>query len=202
MTGTSSTRPREHITDTTALRHFALIGQVSLLARLMGGVVHVPREILDPDEAVDSVVLSEIGNALRYINGPRYVHPDREEHAQRLRDLSVDRSVAVVDLDDEELAEASRLSGRQFARQMRRARLGAGEAAVMAVALARDWTAVIDDKDARTVLASIKPHARTVTCQTLLRVGAGDVLVSSEAQLVYLDLVKAGFRGPPSLWEE
>jgi len=208
MTGTSSTPPLELVADSTALRHFALTGHAAVLVALMGGVIRVPREVFDPDEAADAIVRSEIGNALRHVEGIRYEHDDKAEHVERLRALKSNAAIEIVDLNDDELVEAARLSGRDFARQRSIGRLGKGEAAVMSLAVSRRWSPVIDDGVARRVFETLEPNIEVFTCQTLLRMGTGVVmlpsgeeLTSPEAEIIYRDLLAGGFRGPESLWD-
>lgn len=208
MTGTSSTHLPELVADSTALRHFTLTGHVGVLVPLMGGRIRVPREVFDPDEQPDAIVWSEIGNTLRHVEGMRYEHDDKAEHVQRLRGLRTNASIEIVDLTEDELVEAARLSGRDFARQMGITRLGKGEAAVMSVATNRRWSPVIDDGVARRVFETLEPGLEVYTCQTLLRMGtgvvrlpSGDELTSPEAEIIYRDLLAGGFRGPESLWD-
>jgi predicted nucleic acid-binding protein len=79
--------------------------------------------------------------------------------------------------------------------------LGPGEAAVIAIAESRDWTAAMDDALARQVLLRRSPGTSVVTTRELLRRAvAQGVLDSPGAQLIYDDMLAKGYRGPPSLW--
>jgi predicted nucleic acid-binding protein len=206
MTSTPSAPPRECIVDTTALRHFTMIGQAALLVQILGGTIHVPREVFDSEEELTSpeALLSEIGRTIRYVSGPRYIDPDRAAHLTRLTALRTDRAIGIMDLSDEELALAARLSGRTMQRRLGLAgRLGAGEAAVMAIAMTRGWDAAIDDGAARDVLHQLSPGTQIATSQVLLRQAVARGLVdSAEAQIIYNDLLSGGFRGPNDLWAE
>jgi predicted nucleic acid-binding protein len=206
MTSPPSAPPPEYIVDTTALRHFTLIGQVSLLIQTLGGTVNVPREVFDPDEDLNSPesLLSELGRTIRYVTGRRYTDPDREAHATRLHALRVNKAISVIDLTEEELAFSAELSSTITQRRLGLAgRLGPGEAAVMAIAISRNWAAVIDDGTARVALRELSEETQIVTCQILLRtaVVALELVDSAEAQIIYEDLLSGGFRGSDALWE-
>jgi predicted nucleic acid-binding protein len=206
MTSPPSAPPPEYIVDTTALRHFTLIGQARLLIQALGGTVNVPREVFDPDEDLNSPesLLSELGRTIRYVTGRRYADPDRDAHASRLYALRVDKAISVIDLTDDELAFSAELSSTNTQRRLDLAgRLGPGEAAVMAIAVSRNWAAVIDDGTARGALRELSGQTQIVTCQILLRtaVVALELIDSAEAQIIYHDLLSGGFRGPDTLWE-
>lgn len=201
-----SAPPPECIVDTTALRHFTLIGQANLLIRTLGGALHVPREVFDPEEALETPesLLSEIGRTLRYVSGLRYSHPDKADHVMRLSALRIEPAINVVDLTDDELALEVRLMSRATQRRFGLGgRLGPGEAAVMAIAMTRRWTAVVDDGAARYVLNQMSPGTPIVTSQVLLRTAVTrELLDSAEAQIIYNDLLNGGFRGPDNLWTD
>ena len=82
-------------------------------------------------------------------------------------------------------------------------RLGPGEAAVMAIAINRNWAAVIDDGSARSALRELSAETQILSCQILLRtaVVALELIDSAEAQIIYDDLLSGGFRGPDTLWK-
>jgi len=206
MTSPPSVPPPERIVDTTALRHFTLIGQAPLLVQTLGGTVNVPREVFDPEEDLNSpeALLSELGRTIRYVTGHRYTDPDRREHASRLQALRVERAIRVIDLSDDELTFSAELSGTTFQRRFCLAgRLGSGEAAVMSIAISRRWVAVIDDGVARNVLSQLSPETQILTSQVLLRTAvAAELIDSAAAQIVYNDLLCGGFRGPETLWAD
>ncbi|HEV8648120.1 MAG TPA: hypothetical protein VG276_01695, partial [Actinomycetes bacterium] len=79
--------------------------------------------------------------------------------------------------------------------------LGPGEAAVIAIAESRSWTAAMDDALARDVLLRRSPGTGVLTTRGLIRRAvAQDLLDSAEAQLIYDDMLAKGYRGPPRLW--
>jgi predicted nucleic acid-binding protein len=121
----------------------------------------------------------------------------------RLRRLRARDDIRVVDLDDDELGSYSDMVGSSYAKSIGQAgSLGPGEAAVIAIAEHRGWTAVIDDALAREVLLRRSPGTSVATTWDLLRRAAAQGLVdSAEAQLIYDDMLAKGYWGPISLWE-
>lgn len=200
---TTSASPDELICDTTPVRHFALVGRFDLLARLVGGRVRVPRPVFDPDEDLDvaETLLSEIGQSERYWER-RSRAPDHLEKWHRLRALRERDDIEVVDLENEELPTFGELQTPGYARRLGfAAPLGAGEAAVIAVAERRRWNAVIDDSEGRAAFVDRVPDQTAMTSRELIRSGVVDgALTSAEAERVYSDLLDGRYRGPPSLW--
>ncbi len=163
MTSPPSAPPPEYIVDTTAIRHFAMIGQAPLLIQILGGTLNVPREVFDPDEDLNSpeFLLSELGRTIRYVTGRGSADPDRDAHPGRLYALRVDNAISVIDLTVDELAFSAELSSANTQRRLGLAgRLGPGEAAVMAIAINRNWAAVIDDGSARSALRELSAETQ------------------------------------------
>jgi predicted nucleic acid-binding protein len=200
----TSTRHREVVCNTTPIRIFAVVGQFDLLVDAVDGSVRMPREVLDPEEDPDlpEALLSEVGRAERHF-AKRSRDPEALERRQRLAALRRRADIQVVDLSDAELDRKAQLTSRSTARTHGLAApLGAGEAAVMALAEGRGWAAVIDDAAARRVLAEIAPGVAVMTSRELLvrAVTESDLLDSAEAMLIYADLLAAGYRGPAGLF--
>lgn len=195
----SEPRREPVICNTTPVRHFAVVGQFDLLARILGGTVKVPRQVLDPDEDPDGVasLLSEIGQTERYL-----ARRAREiERWSRLRALRQRHDLEVIDLTQDELGVFTEVQSRQFAQELGLAALGAGEAAVIAIASERSWAAVLDDAAARKALAHKSPATDVWTSRELLRCAAGQRYITSDAaESIYLEMREAGYRGPDSLW--
>jgi predicted nucleic acid-binding protein len=194
------------ICNTTPVRYFAIVARVDLLVQTCGGRLTVPRIVFDPDEDPDvrpASLLSEIAQSERYW-AVRSHAGDALEVLTRLRSLRSRHDVEAVDLDDAELAIFAAVSSRQFAREIGLAApLGRGEAAVIAIAENRGWTAVIDDWAGRESLALRAPGVEVVTTRELLRSGALDGHVSSsEAEDIYAAMRARGYRGPEGLWSE
>lgn len=200
----TSTQHRDVVCNTTPIRIFAIVGQFNLLAEALDGTVRVPREVLDLEEDPDlpEALLSEVGRAERHF-AKRSANPEALDRRQRLAALRARSDIEVVDLDHEERIHKAQLTSRSTAREHGLvAPLGEGEAAVMVLAERRVWVAVIDDAAARRVLADVAPTVEVVTSRELL-VGAvteSGLLDSAEAELIYDDMLAAGYRGPADLF--
>ena len=186
------------------MRYFAFVNRADLLAATCGGRIRIPRIVLDPDEDPDSrpaALLSEIGQSERYW-AARSREADALENWSRLRALRTRTDIETVDLDDEELHIFAEVSSQRFAREAGLAApLGAGEAAVIAIAENRGWRAVVDDAAAREALALRAPAVYVTTTRELLRRAALDGLVSSsDAENIYAEMRGKGYRGPDGLW--
>jgi hypothetical protein len=200
----TSTPHHEFVCNTTPVRIYAVVGQFDLLVGAVGGVVHTPREVLDPEEDPDlaEALLSELGRSERYF-AKRSDDPDALERRYRLQALRSRDDIAIIDLDARESQEKRVLTSRAVAREHGLAgRLGDGEAAAMAIAATRGWTAVIDDGAARRVIAARTPDVPVVTSRELLvrAVTELGLCTSGEAQLIYQDMLAANYRGPDDLF--
>src|SRR5258708_21962413 len=123
-----------------------------------------------------------MGRTIRYGRGFRYKDTDRQDHANRLQALRLQTAISIIDLDDDELGLSAQLSSTTTQRQLGLAgRLGPGEAAVMAIAINRHWSAVIDDGAAREALRQLSPETYIVTCQILLRTAVAAEIIDSAA---------------------
>lgn len=191
------------VCNTTPVRYFALVGQFELLVRILGGEVRVPRQVMDPDEDPDGIesLVSEIAQSERYW-AKRSVDPEAMQNWDRLRKLRSRDDIQVIDLDDDELGAFSEMVSPSYTKSIGLAgALGSGEAAVIAIAESRNWTAAMDDALARDVLLRRSPGTRVITTRELLRQAVAQQLVdSAEAQLIYDDMLAKGYRGPPGLW--
>jgi predicted nucleic acid-binding protein len=198
----SAAPPEPIICNTTPTRIFALVDRFDLLVSVCAGEVVVPRAVLDPDDDPDGPadLQSEIARAERYWE-MRSRAPDAMECWFRLRARRTRTDIRVVELTDDELVRFAELQSREIQRRFAlAARLGPGEAAVMAIAEARRWTAAIDDAKAREVMAELSPGSTTVTTRELVRRAVYmELLDSTEADVVYNDMLDKGYRGPP-LW--
>lgn len=188
------------ICNTTPIRIFTIVGQIDLLVELLGGTVHVPRQVLDPDDdfATPPDLLSEIGATERFF-ATRSVDSDRGDIRARLAGLRTRSEIDVVDLSAVELDLYAELRAPGYVRRVRglAGTLGRGEAAAMAIAETRSWAVAMDDAVAREVLAERSPATTIVTSHGLLRQAVGRELIDSgSAQLVYDDMLAKGYRGP------
>jgi predicted nucleic acid-binding protein len=191
------------VCNTTPVRYFALVGQFELLVRILDGEVRVPRQVMDPDEDPDGIesLVSEIAQSERYW-AKRSVDAEAMQNWDRLRKLRSRHDIRVVDLEGDELGAFSEMVSPSYTKSIGLAGpLGSGEAAVIAIAESRSWTAAIDDALARDVLLRRSPGTRVITTRELLRQAVAQQLVdSAEAQLIYDDMLAKGYRGPPGLW--
>jgi predicted nucleic acid-binding protein len=169
----------------------------------LGGEVHVPRQVMDPDEDPDGIqsLVSEIAQSERYW-AKRSVDPEAMQIWDRLRKLRSRDDIRVVDLEDDELGAFSEMVSPSYAKSIGLVgALGRGEAAVIAIAESRSWTAAMDDALAREVLLQHSPGTSVITTRELVRRAVAQELVdSAEAQLIYDDMLAKGYRGPPGLW--
>ena len=191
------------VCNTTPVRYFALVGQFELLVRILDGEVRVPRQVMDPDEDPDGIesLVSEIAQSERYW-AKRSVDAEAMQNWDRLRKLRSRHDIRVIDLEGDELGAFSEMVSPSYTKSIGLAGpLGSGEAAVIAIAESRSWTAAIDDALARDVLLRRSPGTRVITTRELLRQAVAQQLVdSAEAQLIYDDMLAKGYRGPPGLW--
>lgn len=166
----------------------------------------LPRQVLDLDEDPDgptpTSLLSEIGRSERYWSA-RSGDQEGMESWNRLRAVRARSDIEIVDLDEAEVVLFAVVSSGDFARSLGLAApLGAGEAAVIAIAETREWDAALDDLAATKALSHRNPGIRAWTSRDLLRqaVLALSLLDSAEAQIVYEDMLAEGYKGPATLW--
>jgi predicted nucleic acid-binding protein len=180
------------------------VGQFDLLVAALGGTVRTPRQVFDPDDAVDEpfALVSELGNSERHFRR-RSHDPEAMDRWSRLRSLRQRDDIDVVDLEADEEASYTELVSAEFARQNRLAApLGKGEAAVIAIAENRGDRAVIDEHVGRRILEDRSPGHGVLTTREVLRVAVTeqDLVSSAEAQIIYADMLADGYRGPENLW--
>jgi len=202
---TSSEPPPEILLcDTTPLRYFALVERLDLLAKSLDGKIRTPREVFDPGEDPNGpdALLSEIGRSERYWL-KRSKRGEATRNYSRLHAMRFRTDIEVVDLDSAENQDAAQMQTPRFAKEAGlRDKLGKGEAAVIAVACARGWSVVMDDKDGRKALAFKRPQSTAWTTQELVRRAiAADFIGSPEAVAIYDSMLGEGYIGPRSLWD-
>jgi predicted nucleic acid-binding protein len=199
---TSESPPNRILCNTTPTRIFALVGRFDLLVELCDGEVLVPRAVFDPDEDPDGPrdLNSEIARSERYWRS-RSIDPDAIENWFELCALRERSDITIIDLTLEEEIRYAELQNREIqARLGLAARLGPGEAAVIAISESRGLIAAIDDGAARRVLAELSPGTSVTTTRELLQKAvSAELLDSIEAQDLYEHMLDKGYRGPP-LW--
>ena len=203
MTSSTPQQPEVSVSDTTSVRYFALIDSLDLLARAMGGRIRIPREVFDPGEDLNlpEDLLSELGKTEIY--WARKHSPTAGSFWSRFRALRLRTDIEVVDLAPGELAIVAEVTTRRYLQRFGRAgRLGKGEAAVIALAEARGWSAIMDDGAGRDVLKHRAPGSDCFTTAELLRRAAFRGYVSSDrAEQLYQAMRLLGYRGPERLWQ-
>jgi hypothetical protein len=200
---TSTSPPEPALCDTTPLRYFAIVGQFDLLVSTLGAPLHAPRQVFDPDDRIDELgsLVSEIGDSERHYMRRQARSPEATDNWSRLRAIRQRQDIITIDLTDEEDAAYTELRSQTFTRSHALAApLGRGEAAVIAIAEARNQRVVMDDGPARRILNERSPGHQIMTTRDALRAAAGRAVESPEAEIIYSDMLAAGYRGPPSLW--
>lgn len=194
------------IADTVIIRNFLLVNRMDVLLELAGGNVCVPSEVLHPDDfraAAPAPLgpLSELGRGL-WLYRERASDPHLKETDQALLtarlarfeslpDLLQRAAIRVVELADSELMLFARLRDREFLTTLGLRRLGAGEAACLAVATSRGWVLATDDGDALRALASLAPgHPYRRTRQVLELAVSEGLLSCGEARSIHHSMVR------------
>lgn len=181
-----------------------MVGQFDLLIGALGGALRTPRQVFDPEDDLDrpGPLVSEIGNSERYFRRRSAGDVEVTQKWNNLRSIRVREDIEVLDLTDEEEGAYTELTSLAFTRvQGLAAPLGRGEAAVMAIAENREYAVVMDDGPARRVLNERSPGHEVMTTRQVLRLAVAKELIdSASAQLVYIDMLAEGFRGPTALW--
>jgi len=201
---TSANPPEPTVCDTTALRHFAIVGQFDLLVRALGGSVLTPRQVFDDEDEVDTpgVLVSELGASERYHRRRSARGAEATDKWSRLRALRQRNDIEILDLTGDEESTYAELRSADLARRYGLGGpLGPGEAAVIAIADHRRWRAAIDEHAGRSILDDRSPGHLVVTTRDLVRIAAtGGFMSSPEAEIVYTDMLAEGYRGPQTLW--
>lgn len=207
MSASGSRTERAVVADTVVVNYFLAVGAFDLLRTVLGGTVQVPRAVFDPDET-DSVAeeaTSELRRGWR-LHRRRSVDEGigaelRERSAralprfETLPELAARGQLVALDLTDEELATFARLRDPTFVAQFSLvAGLGRGEAAAVALALARDYDLATDDQDAIKVMAGLAPNARVRRIRALLALAVEHrLLAKDEAKAIHARMIAAGF---------
>ncbi len=180
----SAGEPRDDspvICDTVVVHYFVAVGRFELLAGVLGGAVHVPTAVFDPDEDTDLAdeALSELRRGLKFHQrqSADTKIPDQRRkrsvaalpHFRKLDDHAADGSLHAVPLTGAELSQFAQLRTLEHVRQFGlKAPLGRGEAAMLAIAASRGWGYATDDNDAVTVGRVLIPDIRPRRTRSLL----------------------------------
>jgi hypothetical protein len=158
------------VVDTVVLLYFLLADEADLLIDTMSAPVAAPRIVYDPDEGdVPDTARSEITRSIAY-HRQAATDPARDTvardraaaNAKRLRaitELYRAGRIVVMDLTAAELEIFGRLTSQRGCRDHGlRFPLGYGEAACLAIALARSLPLATDDRDALRALHQASPN--------------------------------------------
>lgn len=195
------------VVDTVVLRYFLFVDRLDLLLDLLGRPIAVPRMIFDPDEdnSPDSAAC-EISRSISYQRRVS-ADPARDDatrdiarsNAAALEQVTVAHfrgDLVVLDLDAEELRTMSTLTSPSgcvaFGLVLP---LDPGEAACVALAVARDLVLATDDSDALRALATIDNQARYERIRRLLTRGANERRIKKrDANDLHRRMTGLGFR--------
>ena len=195
------------VADTVVLNYFVAVGEFELLRRLLGGRVHVPRAVFDPDEPDDIAedAASELRRGLRLHRRratDRGIGKELRErsaqalpHFERLAEHASRGEIVALELTLDEMRVYANLRDRQFVAQHGRiVGLGHGEAAALAIALKRDAGFATDDQDAIAVALGLRPTMGVHRIRGLLiRAIEENVIEKKRAQDIHAAIVQAGF---------
>jgi hypothetical protein len=194
------------VVDTVVLRYFLLAGEADLLVGALGPPIGTPRIVYDPDEGeVPDNARSEITRSIAY-QRQAAVDPARDTatrdqaaaNAKRLPvvgELYSTGKVVVMDLAPGEFDVFGMVTspigcggfGLPFP-------LDAGEAACLAMAVARDLPLVTDDGDALRALRRIRPHHPYQRIRKLLiESGEQGKITRVRANAIHRDMTTLGF---------
>jgi hypothetical protein len=193
------------VVDTVVLRYFLLADEADLLLDALGRPAGTPRIVYDPDEGdVPDEARSEITRSIAY-HRQAAADPARDAiardqvatNAKRLRgvtELYSTGDLMIMDMAAEEHAifgQATSPNG--CGSYGLRFPLGLGEAACLAMALARNLPLVTDDGDALRALRHISPHHPYQRVRKLLIHAAEQGRITrSRANAVHRDMTALG----------
>jgi len=194
------------VIDTVVLLYFLLAGEADLLLDALGRPAGTPRIVYDPDEGdVPDDARSEITRSISYYRQAA-TDPARDvtardqaaTNAKRLRgvtELYSTGNLLIMDMATEEHAIFSKATsphgcgsyGLSFP-------LGPGEAACLAMAVARDLPLVTDDGDALRALRRISPdHPYQRVRKLLIQAGEQRRITRARTNAIHRDMTALGF---------
>lgn len=196
------------IIDTVVLRYFLFVDRQNLLRDLLGRPLRVPRIVFDPQEEPDlpELGMSEITRSIRVQatwaeddKRSRHLRERAARNAERLRRVHALHNAGhlqVQDMTDAELVTFGQLvSVKQVGKMGLLAPLGPGEAACVAIAIARRWVFASDDSDALAALGQLNPGHPYERIRRLLHRAANEERISrSEANEIHREMLRLGFR--------
>ena len=195
------------VADTVVVNYFVAVGEFELLRQLLGGRVHVPRAVFDPDEPEDIAedAASELRRGLRLHRrraNDRGVGKELRERSaralpnfERLTEHASRGNLVALELTPDEMRMYAKLRDKEFVAQHSLiVGLGHGEAAALAIALERDAALATDDQDAITIGRGLFPGLGVHRIRGLLIRAAEQGLIDKKrAQTIHAAIVRAGF---------
>jgi predicted nucleic acid-binding protein len=195
------------VADTVVVNYFVAVGEFDLLRLLLGGRVHVPRAVFDPDEPGDIAeeAASELRRGLRLHQrraNDRGVGKELRErsasalpHFENLANHASRGEIVALELTLDEMRAYARLRDARFVAQYGLITgLGHGEAAAIAIALERGFGFASDDQDAIKVARALAPTMDIHRIRGLLVDAATKGLIDKKrAKEIHSAMVRAGF---------
>lgn len=205
-TAASSESP-ESVADTVVLRYFLLVDEAELLLELLGAPIGTPRIVYDDDEAPNlpndsrSEITRSISYQQRAAADPARDADARQEatrNATRLQQVAAlhdSGQLVILDMSDEELGLVGRLTSPTGCKQFGlRFPLDAGEAACLAIAVARGLALATDDADALRALGHHAPgHGYERIRKLLVRAGNAGLCTPERANEIHREMRRLGF---------
>jgi hypothetical protein len=192
--------------DTVVLLYFLMVGEADLLVDSLGAPLGTPRIIYDPDEGtVPDAARSEMTRSIAYYthsaSDPSLDAAARSQATTNAKRLLVVNKLhragklTVLDLTSAELETFGKVTspsrcttyGLVFP-------LSPGEAACLAIALARNLSLVTDDSDALRALRQIKPnHPYQRIRKLLIHAGRRGRITRARANMIHNEMTRLGF---------
>ena len=182
---------RPCVIDMSLLTNFLYSGNALLLRQVLSQPPHITPVILDPAEIqfIDSSSSSCSSEVLR----PLFAAEDKQERYSNVRTQIMDLARAEgnmwlgVELTEHEYALARTYLDKSIwdkcptSARRRKKGLGVGEAEVVAVAISRGWTALLDDQAAVDLMRCLAPDVPVVRTCALLVESVGKGLIECPA---------------------
>ena len=188
------------LVDTSLLTNFLFSGNALLLNQLIGQPMQITPAILDAAEVelIDSDTATCASEVLR----PLFASEEKQERYKKTRThiMSFARSGGTmwtgVDLSAEEYGLALSFRDKVIwdkcpsGSRKRKKGLGAGEAEVIAVAISRKWTVLLDDQAAVDLLRCLAPDLPVLrTCALLVEAVQRKLIDCRSAEILFNDQI-------------
>jgi predicted nucleic acid-binding protein len=194
------------VVDTVILLYFLLAGEADLLLDTTGSPVGTPRIVYDPDEAgIPATTRSEITRSIAYHElaatdsardtAARDLAAANTKRLRVVTELHRAGHFEVMDLTSTELEIFGKLASQNgCATYGLRFPLGYGEAACLAIALARSLPLATDDRDALRALHHVSTnHPYLRTRKLLILAAEREKISQAQANAVHQHMTSLGF---------